>query len=611
MIQEKTFDPTEEYLFDMLKSIRDGKIQLPDFQRGWVWDDNRIRSLLASISSSFPIGALMVLETDESIRFKPRPIEGVVTSIQTPEKFVLDGQQRLTSLFQALLQDKPVETTDARNNRSKRWYYIDMRKALDDNIDREDAILSIPEDKIIRNFRNEVVCDYSTSEKAYQAEIFPLNNIFDSSNWRTGYNEFWQYEKEKTKFYNQFEREIIKRFERYLLPVIKLLKGTPKEAVCLVFEKVNTGGVALNVFELLTATFAMDNYRLRDDWQRRKSHFKNYNNLKNVESTDFLQAITLLITRDKRLNDIKSDKKEAAAHGISCKKKDILNLSLSEYKKYADAVEEGFKKVSRLLYSQRFFSYRDIPYRTQIVPLAAILTILDRNADNDTVRNKLLRWFWCGVFGELYGSAIETRFAKDVQEVTRWIDGGNDPSTIAESNFMAERLFKLRTRNSAAYKGLFALLMRDGGLDFRTGELIQDQIYFDDKIDIHHIFPKDWCEKSNKPMGLCNCIVNKTPISSTTNRSIGKSQPRVYLDRLEKRFNINAERMNEILRSHVIEPQFLREDNFEAFFKARTEALLQRIEKVMGKKVFREATDTDLIIMEEDEIIDEEEEYFL
>ncbi|MGB3478945.1 MAG: DUF262 domain-containing protein [bacterium] len=611
MIQEKTFDSTEEYLFDMLKNIRDGKIQLPDFQRGWVWDDNRIRSLLASISSSFPIGALMVLETDESIRFKPRPIEGVVTSIQTPEKFVLDGQQRLTSLFQVLLWDKPVETKDTRNNRSKRWYYIDMQKALDDNIDREDAILSIPGDKIIKNFRNEVVCDYSTSEKEYQAEIFPFNNIFDSSNWRTGYNEFWQYEKEKTKFYNQFEREIIKRFERYLLPVIKLLKGTPKEAVCLVFEKVNTAGVALNVFELLTATFAMDDYSLRDDWQRRKSHFKNYNNLKNVESTDFLQAITLLITRDKRLNDIKSGKKEEEAHGISCKKKDILNLSLSEYKKYADAVEEGFKKVSRLLYSQRFFSYRDIPYRTQTVPLAAILTILDRNADNDTVSNKLLRWFWCGVFGELYGSAIETRFAKDVQEVPRWIDGGNDPSTIAESNFMAERLFKLRTRNSAAYKGLFALLMRDGGLDFRTGELIQDQIYFDDKVDIHHIFPKDWCEKSNKPMGLCNCIVNKTPISSITNRSIGKSQPRVYLDKLEKRFHINAERMNEILRSHVIEPQFLREDNFEAFFKARTEALLQRIEKMMGKKVFREATDTDLIVIEEDEIIDEEEEYFL
>lgn len=146
-----------------------------------------------------------------------------------------------------------------------------------------------------------------------------------------------------------------------------------------------------------------------------------------------------------------------------------------------------------MLYGQKIFAARDLPYRTQLTPLAAILAILGDRADNDGVRAKLARWYWCGVFGELYGGAIETRFAKDLPEVLNWIDGEPHPATITDANFARERLFTLQTRNSAAYKGLYALLLQHGGLDFRTGDPIDVQMYFDDKIDIHHIFPQDWC----------------------------------------------------------------------------------------------------------------------
>ena len=76
------------------------------------------------------------------------------------------------------------------------------------------------------------------------------------------------------RLFNTFESQVIKRFEQYHIPIIKLFNSTPKEAVCLVFEKVNTGGVALNVFELLTATFAADNFQLRDDWRAREKRLK-------------------------------------------------------------------------------------------------------------------------------------------------------------------------------------------------------------------------------------------------------------------------------------------------------------------------------------------------
>lgn len=140
-----TFDSTKELLLAMLHSIDVAKTQLPDFQRGWVWDDDHILSLLASISLSYPVGTVMMLETgNEEVHFKPRLVEGVSNANgQDPERLILDGQQRLTSLYMATLSGKAVETRDVRKKTIKRWYYIDMKKALSPNGDREEFVMSI------------------------------------------------------------------------------------------------------------------------------------------------------------------------------------------------------------------------------------------------------------------------------------------------------------------------------------------------------------------------------------------------------------------------------------------------------------------------------------
>ncbi|MBD3563374.1 DUF262 domain-containing protein, partial [Planktothrix sp. FACHB-1355] len=272
----KNFDNTTEALLDLLRSTKEGKTQLPDFQRSWVWNDEQIRSLLASISLSYPVGVVMMLQTgNPDVRFQSRPIEGVTlnNSIQ-PERLILDGQQRLTSLVQSLLLGKPVITKDARGKNIHRWYYINIVKALDPNFEREEAIVSLPEDKIIRNFRGVIEEDYSTPQKEYENSLFPVAQISDYSDWMTNYNEFWDYDREKVKLFNKFNQEIIKPFEQYQVPVILLRKETPREAVCQVFEKVNTGGVSLTVFELITATFAANEFDLREDWAKREKELK-------------------------------------------------------------------------------------------------------------------------------------------------------------------------------------------------------------------------------------------------------------------------------------------------------------------------------------------------
>jgi hypothetical protein len=131
--------------------------------------------------------------------------------------------------------------------------------------------------------------------------------------------------------------------------------------------------------------------------------------------------------------------------------------------------------------------------------------------------------------------------------------------------------------------------MRDGGFDFISGVPITEAAYFDDKIDIHHIFPRDYCISSGLDKKKWNCIVNKTPISASTNRIIGGKAPATYLPRVERRAGVSAEKMNDILRSHLIDPDAMRKDDFETFIQLRERELLKRIEKAMGKIVVEDS----------------------
>src|SRR6266571_4126150 len=102
MAATTTFDSTKEFLKKLLEKVHDGSIQLPEFQRDWVWEDERIKSLLASVSLSYPIGTLMLLQTgNPDVRFKGRPIQGAPLTLAEPDRMLLDGQQRMTSLYQA------------------------------------------------------------------------------------------------------------------------------------------------------------------------------------------------------------------------------------------------------------------------------------------------------------------------------------------------------------------------------------------------------------------------------------------------------------------------------------------------------------------------------
>ena len=126
---------------DLMSTIQFGKTQLPDFQRGWVWDDSRIKSLIASITCGYPVGAAMFLEYGNgNIRFRYRMIEGAPPISSVPSELILDGQQRLTSIYTALFCEDAVNTKTDKGQEIKRFYYIDMVKAIDPSIDRSNPL---------------------------------------------------------------------------------------------------------------------------------------------------------------------------------------------------------------------------------------------------------------------------------------------------------------------------------------------------------------------------------------------------------------------------------------------------------------------------------------
>jgi len=360
-----------------------------------------------------------------------------------------------------------------------------------------------------------------------------------------------------------FRKEVLEPFRSYQLPIIELKRDTTKEAVCLVFEKVNTGGVPLSVFELVTASYAADGYNLRDDWfgsplrnvASRQKRLAAEPLLEGIEATDFLQAITMLETLSKRNADLAGGKTGRQVTPVTAKREDILDLELSAYRKWADKVEKGFVYAAKFLRKECVTDLRELPYRTQISPLAAVLTTLKERWLEPRIYGKLDQWYWCGVLGELYGGAVETRVANDTEELLRWIDAdGEPPRTVTDAAFNPDRLDRLTSRLSAAYKGLNLLVLREGAKDFFWKANIRE---LDDEsvaLDVHHIFPQDWCRKQGIPRKRCNSIVNKTPISYKANRMIGGAAPSHYLQKIQhhKQVQIGDEAMNGLLESHLI-----------------------------------------------------------
>lgn len=585
-------------LADYLNDAFSGRLQLPDFQRGYRWDDERIRALLVTVLRGHPLGVVMLLKTgNDQIRFKPRPVQGrCVQATELPNALLLDGQQRITSLTQALKGDGVVDTMDARGKLLQRCYYLDLTLALEADERLDEAVRSLPADGIVRsNFGRDIDLDVSTPDLQRAHKLFPLNLLFgDSLSWLLKFEDFATSQALNARF--------LQPIQQYGIPAIQLDNQTSRAAVATVFEKVNTGGLPLTVFELLTATFAGDptyfhqhgtDFRLNDDWEETRERFTVHPVLHGLENTDFLQAVTLLTTHQRHVEHRRAGH-TTPPPAISAKREDVLKLSLSDYLTWAGPLRDAFEWTATFLADRHIFDTRFVPYPKQLVPLAVLKVLMGQDAQLQGPGRRLVQWFWCGILGELYGSTIATRFVRDIEQVPGWATsepGAAVPSTVADANFVESRLYSLRTRNAAAYKGIYALLLGNGAREWMQDKALDKVQYVNLAVDIHHVFPQRWCVAHKIEDERRESIVNKTAISAATNRSIGGDAPSKYLQIIEAKAQISAGMLDKTLEAHLIPAAALRADDFDRYFRERRERLCRLIETAMGKDVYRDMND--------------------
>ena len=562
-------------------------MQLPDFQRDWIWNDDQIKSLLESVVRDFPINSILLLACDaDDTKFAFRPIQGVENVEAKPQSLILDGQQRLTSLFGALFSDKPVEISKGK----KFYYYVDMIKAVEVNktsVSDEDLIISVPE-KSKRLKAKGKNWDLSTPEKEFAANMFPLNKIFDTTmvNWILKYTSYYENDNDKKDFATGEFSNLLFKIKGYEIATIELEKNIPLGAVCKIFEKVNIGIAKLDVFDLLTAIFAAhvdengEPIKLRQDWENVREFFADsgLEILTEIDCSDFITALTLLVTYEKFCMDKKTS--------VNCKGEDVLKLSYSDYIQYKADITEGFIDAAKFLDEEGISTAKYLPYKTQLIPMAAIFSELKlANKDNVASRNKIRKWYWCCVFSESYKDGQGARYAKDIVQVMKWIDKREEPEMLRKAQIVAGRLMGVTSVRSAAYKGMISLIIKNGARDFLAGRNMGTSANFAEDIEVHHIFPKKYCVSNGLSKSKYDNIANKTLILQKTNRIIGSKAPSVYLKEIESKIGISGAELDEILEWHFIAPELCRADNFDAFLVDRANKIFDAIEQLTGRKV--------------------------
>lgn len=579
-------------LTDLFARIDRGDLQLPDFQREYAWDVDRIRSLIVTVLRGFPVGVLMALDTrGEEMRFRPRPLQGAPDTAKDPGLLLLDGQQRLTTLYHCLQGDGYVDSIDFRDKRVRRKFYVDVAKAIESPVMPDEAVFSVDENgEVMSHFGPKLEAGIHDLETALSAGCVPVSMLLGDAGAGLLFDLADLAGDGAREAAKKFHAQVGKQIVTYDIPMIRLDRETAKGGVGSIFAQANSSGLQMDVFDLLTAVFATDEssqaeFSLRDDWTRTERRLRQHRALDGIGRTEFLTAVSLLVS---------SRKGRAAGH-----REDILNLTRQEYISAAEEMRAGFEEAAEFLRQRCILSVDQVPYTAQLIPLAVILTLLSGEEMASSIAwDRLNRWFWSGVVGELYGSAaVISRSGRDTDQVTAWIrdtDGGAlEPKTVRDADFPESRLLSAGP-NTGVWKGIFALLMGRGARDWRTGQQFDRWTFDELGCSFHQIFPTKWCRERDISPVLADSVLNRTPMGRRTEVVIGDTPPSRYLPRVQSKSLMNDEEFDAMLNTHLLRAEDLHSANVEAFFADRREKFLGMIEEAIGKPVIRDVDEEDI-----------------
>jgi len=543
------FQTFPRQLMHMIEQLNTGELALPDFQRSFVWAPDATRELIVSIVRSFPAGNLLLLQGG-SARFKARTAEAAPASNLQPSHLILDGQQRLTSLYQALF------------GVGQSRFFFDVG-ALISGAEPDDGVRVLPAE------RAEAL---STVEAQASTLMMPLSEVRNggSIRWvdrivRARSDE--DSDRVRSLLYD-VQQAFVEPLVRYAFPVTVLPESTGLEAVCTIFETLNRTGKPLTPFELISARSFAGGLSLYDYWAKAQTEHPILDDF-GIEPYYLLQVIALRL-------------------GPTCKRSIVLRLSADAIEReWQPAVNDLAAALSLLRAECGVLVGKWLPYRPMLIPLAVAWreVVNATGPEQGAMRAKLIRWFWCACFTGEYESSSATFAERDSPILRAWLAGGEAPPVVRDFGWDPERWRAISVRQQGLYRATIALTLSQAPRDFHTAAPLTAELIEAERIDDHHVFPRAFLRELGRPTEL-DSVLNHVLIDRDTNVRIGKNPPSKYLAEIRRALGTS---IGTVLTSHSLPAGTdspLMKDDFESFVTWR----LEHLEELLAEKTGRRGT---------------------
>lgn len=525
------------FIEDLIKAIRDGQIRIPAFQRGFVWDADLVAHLMDSIYKGYPFGTLLFWRTKEQLKTERNlgPFELPNRDPDYPIDYILDGQQRATSIF-GVFQSGLPEIPGADTSWTKIYFDLGAGATA-----QESRFVCLADKEVDPN------------------RHFPLKILFDSAESRKLTRRLDDGTAEKID-------EVYRQFTRAKIPV-QTFKTDDKATVAIVFERINRLGVELNTLQLFSAWTWSEDFDLLQQFRDLADELDVVGYKKEVgENSDLLlRCCGAILTNDASPNS-------------------IIELKGGDVRKRFKEIASGVKGAVDFLRTQlNVHSASVLPFPPIIIPLSVFFaTDKDQSTNPDAdQRNTLVWWIWRTFFARRYSKGLE-KVNLDIKEIAKLRKGqkhdlGNFPSEVDE-RFFSDTAFSLSGANT---KTFILMLASESPLDFIGGGAIAlGQVLRDcNRKEFHHIFPRAYLEKKKVKESEANAIANFCILPRASNNKIGEKAPSEYRALMPA----DAAQVTEILRCALC-PSDIFDDDFVKYRKNRLPILVQKAKYLMGLK---------------------------
>ncbi|WP_107937329.1 DUF262 domain-containing protein [Ureibacillus chungkukjangi] len=514
----------------LINDIDKGIIKIPQFQRDFVWSLEQSAKLIDSIIKGYPIGTFILWESDEVLR-SVRNIGGANLP-DTPSgsmvQYVLDGQQRMTSLY-ASLKGLKISRDNTVDDFSQ--IYIDLVANKDNTI-------------ILTNI-----------EGHNPLEVISLKDLING-----GLSVLAAYPQVLHKKLEDYKD----RLTTYRFSTI-LMRGASIDVATEVFTRLNVGGKSLTVFEIMVAktydaTLDFDLSVKYDEFIEKLEQV----GYETISDSTVLQTISILLVGE-------------------CGRKNILKLDkssfISMWPKAIDAIEkavEYFRNYYRIPVS------KILPYNALIVPFSYFFYHHPNKPVND-MKLYLDDFFWRISLTERYSSGVETKLSQDIKRMDLILQN-QLPKYDVQVDTSKEMIINNGwfSANRSFIKAILCLMAYQEPKSFNDNSIVRinnDWLKQANSRNYHHFFPRAFLKKKSEDEFYINHIVNITIVDDFLNKNIIRAKaPSVYMETFKKQ---NKD-LVKTMKTHMIDDlngYGVWNDDYEAFFNKRAEKISQELDR--------------------------------